>query len=154
VDYLGLASIDCSNPCSTAQQQKLVKHGESAGVVCCGGKAYACVWDIGSTTSDPTARGIITDCARAHEQNHIDNHIKACSSWWCARVSRPALKIGKDQAECEGYQSEFACLKSALSKCGDNEQCRLEIMGTMNAVDGAIKVYCRAAGITPREGHQ
>ena len=70
-DPTGLAPCSPS-PCSTFPggpcayaKSRGDDHGAGGGVICCDGKAYPCVWNIGPTP--PSLR----ECAFAHEQRHV-----------------------------------------------------------------------------------
>jgi RHS repeat-associated protein len=120
-DSLG---YDCSDPCGDAKKQHLdIENGKPSGggVICCGGKQYACVWNPNDGT---TAGNIISKCILAHENQHIkDGDVKCDNNSQCP--TRPKFAKGKDPdtAECDAALAELRCLASSTSGCGGDQSC-------------------------------
>ncbi len=81
------------------------------GVVCCEGKAYPCVWGVGSAPG-------LYNCAFRHEQRHVQDP-GGCPRTGYARQKR----VGSD-SECIPTLIEINCLIGTRSKnCGSNPDC-------------------------------
>jgi RHS repeat-associated protein len=124
-DAFGLA---CANVCGGAKSQGL-DNGDLAGVICCGGNKYSCVWGTGSATgaSNKKAVAISKACAAEHENDHHDDI--DCPKNDCDKLSRSPFKPGKDPAaeEKNAYKVECACYKKRLPDCGKDAACKQQV---------------------------
>ena len=129
IDGLGAVCID---PCRLAKEVRLNistdPNGDAGGVICCGGKKYACVWDTG-TAKNSKAKDIISRCISLHEWEHFDEteDCPLCSFW----PSRPPQKPG--EGECRALTVEYECLKRSYASggCGDDSNCKKEVLEEM-----------------------
>lgn len=140
-DNLGLVASPCANPCADAKRQGL-DNGNVGGVVCCGGKKYACVWISGGAThaTNKKAKSIIDKCSSVHEKHHFGDINCPCSSG----VTRPGFKPGKDPntQECAAYKAEVACLKQSLGDCMGNKQCKAQVQAEIDSDNRQMKKLC------------
>jgi RHS repeat-associated protein len=132
-DPLGLC--DCKDPCGDAQKGRLDKDKgvqSGAGVICCGGKKYACVWQVGDTSS--TGGNILQTCATEHEKCHFND--VDCSDPSCKGkpLCRPPFKDPSQakENECRCYDVEINCLKSG--NCGGDAQCEDRVQKRIGAL--------------------
>lgn len=141
VGLSGCSRAPCADPCGDAKKQGL--NGSSiAGVVCCGGKKYNCVWTSGgiSGASNNKAVEIVNKCANAHEDDHHDDID-------CPRgpgITRPPFKKGKNpkSEECSAYKVHLNCLKTSISACDGNPQCINQVLAEIKQVNARIKANC------------
>jgi hypothetical protein len=116
--------------------------GDIAGVVCCGGKKYSCVWISGGATGagNKEAKSIIDKCSGAHEDDHHDDI--DCPSG--PGVTRPPFKPGKSPKaeECSAFKAEVACLKSSISGCDGDPQCISQVLAEIDSNNQQIKKLC------------
>jgi hypothetical protein len=81
------------------------------GVICCEGKAYACVWHVGGVPG-------LYNCAFRHEERHVQDP-GGCPTTGYARQKRVA-----PDSECDPTLIEINCLVGTRSKnCGNNADC-------------------------------
>jgi RHS repeat-associated protein len=136
-DAFGLA---CANVCGGAKTAGL-DSGDLAGVICCGGNKYSCVWGTGSATgaSNNKAITITKACAAAHENDHHDDI--DCPKKDCDKLSRSPFKPGKDPAKEEknAYKAECACYKVRLADCGKDAACKAQVEKEQNYVCNLAK---------------
>jgi len=143
IDPLGL----CTSPCRWAKVMGL-DDGHIAGVVCCDGRKYTCIWVEGGAmeATNPVAMGIIDDCTKQHEKDHYDDIDcpKTCNSN-SGSVSRPGFRVGKDQnrEERHAFQVECNCLKNSAKRCHGNAQC-------INEINREAQYVCKKAKSYPQ----
>lgn len=131
----------CSNPCEDAKSQGK-DEGDVGGVVCCGGKAYSCVWKSGGANGagNSKAKGIVDKCSKKHEDSHQPD--VQCPSG--PGLSRGGVPKGTGaKLECEAYKIERDCLKSSISGCDGDPQCIKEVLREIKTVNTAIGLYCK-----------
>jgi RHS repeat-associated protein len=122
IDALGKICID---PCGLAKA--LGKGGtnwrEQGGVVCCGGKKYACVWN--TTPFVGKAKDIVWSCVYDHESSHF-NDIPDCPicDLWPTRLNFK-IPVDKSRAECAAWKGSIGCYQKALDTgaCGGDPLC-------------------------------
>ena len=136
LDFLGL---DCSDPCGDAKKGGLDK-GDGGGVICCGGKKYACVWAIGDDSS--TGGKIKKDCGKKHEEAHLDDVDCPTGKGCDDSPSRPPFKPGHD--ECKATDVEIECLKKA--DCGGDKACESAIAARIKRMEAYKKERCGGKG--------
>jgi RHS repeat-associated protein len=121
-DAEGLAGSPCADPCGSAKKKGLDK-GDVAGVICCGGKKYSCVWKSGGATgaTNKKAKAVIDKCSKVHEDTHHGD--VDCPSG--PGVTRPPFKPGLDPntQECKAFKAEVACLDNSIAACGGDPKC-------------------------------
>jgi len=138
---LGTAPCPYADPCAAAKRQGMDK-GNNGGVVCCGGVAYACVWNL---TGFPTSSGgqkakqIIAQCILAHENTHV--HQKGPCG--CGFYRRSTWTPHQD--ECEGYYAEMRCLRDSISQCGGDPACTTSVNAQLNDTAQRVISECAAA---------
>lgn len=138
-DALGL-SFGCSHdPCADPCNAKGInKGGAAGGVVCCGGKAYPCVWDpSGPTgTAKGKAKAIIYECIKQHENGHLPDTV-------CPRTGGPTPGgPATDPLECAAYKVSMACAKRTIGQCNGDPQCIAAVIAYMKDLRERIKEYC------------
>ena len=141
VDVLG--KICGPDPCSTARQmgQGPRDSQELGGVVCCGGKKYACVWNTGGFGGK--AKDIVWDCIYQHETSHFnDFECPLCDFW----TRRPPFKIpvDPDRAECSAWKSSIKCFQNALDRgaCGGEPLCAEQLKIAIDIAQDKVAQYC------------
>ncbi len=143
-DTLGLFGCrrdPCADPCGDAKRKGL-DGGDAGGIVCCNGKAYACVWDLGGPTGgkNKKARKIIEQCIKVHEKKHIPDTV--CPPAPDFSRGGPGKGVDTKASECEAYEAEMACLKAAIHECDGDPQCISQVMADLRDVRDQIKYYC------------
>ena len=143
----------CWNACELAKQQNLhlVNGNPSvAGVVCCNGLKYRCIWASGAipggTATDITAIKIIDHCARIHEGDHFDDiDCPPQNSSNQNVVTRPPFRdpspANINRQECEAYIAERDCIRAKIGECRTT-QCRTEVNADLAGVQRQINALC------------
>ena len=131
----------CEDPCGEAEARHLDR-GDVGGVVCCGGKKYACVWTHGGATgaSDQRAIGLIDHCTKVHEENHfpdVDCRPNCIATRAGARPHTP-------RPECRSYTAEYQCLREALSSgaCGGDPFSEDQVKTELQVVERRMRAKC------------
>lgn len=155
VDPLGLqpkteaeAAGACSNPCAQYKNDELERNEGAlfgGGVVCCGGKKYACTWSA-DEVANALARPVIQRCQAEHERDHFDdiddNECPPCD--WQPR--RPGFKYGNysrnRSEECSGHWRAFYCLVNSLGGCGGDPDCEAVVQEWIDAAMNGIRNNC------------
>lgn len=142
VGLQGCSRGPCTDPCGDAQKLR-IDHGDAGGTVCCGGKAYACVWDpSGPTgTAKGKARSIIAKCIGVHEQTHVPD--TACPAVGGPTRGAPRAGRNLEALECNAYRAEMSCLKSSVGQCDGDPQCIAEVFADMRDVRTQISANCK-----------
>jgi RHS repeat-associated protein len=137
----GLA-LDCRNACTEA---KLLgkDNGNAAGIICCGGKPYVCVWDPGGSTgaTQKTAREIIAKCSTVHEQDHVQHTSCLACGLYRPRVYRFWKVKGM---ECTAYKAELKCLRESISSCRGDRKCETDVNAEIGDVLNRIAENCQS----------
>lgn len=135
--------LECTDPCGAAKRQHMDK-GDAAGIICCEGKSYICIWSPGGVTDakTPKAQEIITECTTKHEQVHIENtRCSRCNPFY--RPRDPLIFYWQVKAEeCKAYKIEKACLESKLSLCDGDATCKAEVKTEISGVNVQISEKC------------
>jgi hypothetical protein len=146
LDPLGKSCLD---PCGLAKAMGLgsATWREQGGVICCGGKKYACVWS--TTPYVQKAKDIVWKCTFDHEWKHRDD-VPDCPP--CSFVpTRPDFKIpvSKYRAECQAWRVTVNCLQDALASgaCGDEPLCPILIRGAIKNAEAERDEHCRKGGL-------
>jgi RHS repeat-associated protein len=143
-DPVGLANSPkpSNNPCSCPCGAPGIDQGDAGGVVCCGGKAYACVWDpSGPTgTAKGKAKAIIAKCILKHEDTHLGSTV--CPPSGGPTRGYPPPGVSNKLGECAAYKAEMTCLKSSIGQCDGDPQCIGEVIADMKDVKGKINANC------------
>jgi hypothetical protein len=132
IDPLGQKCID---PCGQFKRPE----GLAGAVICCEGDKYICAWGPFPTIMNPKATAVITNCILDHENFHADD-VKECDK--CRKdIYRPDWKRKHIQpsSECKAWTAEYNCLVSSIENtavvnCGNDRDCRLDVMGWANNV--------------------
>jgi RHS repeat-associated protein len=152
VDRLGLSNLNappsstsiCLDPCGDAKRRGMDK-GANAGVICCEGKPYICIWKnppgatLGGRPGFETAKQIIINCVNAHEADHVRQEPCKCTGFYRSTTHHA------DQDECESYYVEMGCLRSGLKQCNGDPWCEQAIKDELAGVAAAIVKRCGAA---------
>jgi RHS repeat-associated protein len=151
--------FDCSQGvaaiCAEAKKNGL-SEGDIGGVICCGGKKYACFWGAeiqGFPITDPVTVGIIADCVTKHEQSHIND--VTCKGNGIERPSgvNPGLNLLAE--ECKAYYLEIMCYKNSIAKCdgsADPGGCKTFIEAFYrDAIRNLVKFCLAAPTPSPRK---
>jgi RHS repeat-associated protein len=131
-----------ADPCAEAKKRGW-DNGAEGGVICCGGKAYPCVFNLPVFMAGPGAakgKEIITKCILAHENSHAK---KGCTS--CAFYLQQFWKWRSPQEECDAYYTELRCLRAALSQCGGDHMCEETVKNEIETVAKAVIRECGKA---------
>ena len=151
LDALGLrgrpqAFVDrCADPCAGVPEEERAV----GGVVCCKGKTYICIWKTGGNTgaTNPTARSIIDECVRQHENDHLKYPFYCpgiCNFGWGWPTI--AKSRGNPFAEhCQIYSEEVNCLQGGTGRCGEDADCAGQLQQEINAVIRERDLNCAAA---------
>ena len=128
----------CSNPCSQAKKLGLDEK-DDGGVVCCGGKMYACSWKEYSDSTPDKAKQIMTDCTMVHETTHFPD-----SKCPCDGLTRADWrdKSQGNQSECKAHRATMSCLAQRRKECGSNPECVAAIDAQIAATYRQIQFYC------------
>ena len=135
IDILDFLGRDCSDPCGQAKAGGLDK-GAGGGVICCGGKKYACNW---FKSSGSKGDQILSKCIVEHEKQHFDDvDCGDCKD----SPSRPPFKPGRDPkaGECAAYKVEMNCLKN--SDCGGDPVCQARVEQREKQIQVQIDLNC------------
>jgi hypothetical protein len=120
---------------------------EQGGVICCGGKKYACVWN--TTPFVGKAKDIVWNCAYDHEYSHFNDipDCPICNFW----PTRPNFKIpvDKNRAECAAWKGTVNCYQKALDSgaCGDDPLCEAQIRIARDEAEKQKNSYCSKGGM-------
>jgi len=139
IDALGNSCID---PCGLARAMGLAGT-DPAGVICCGGEKYSCVWKPGGASGAPglEAQAIITDCARLHEDSHHSQVECPLACFWPTREPyKPPFD--ENASECSAYQKHIRCLQDGLRRCGSDRNCFLQLYREIQEVMKIKDEYC------------
>jgi RHS repeat-associated protein len=141
-DYLGLAACRYANPCGQAAREFL-NGTDAGGVICCGGKKYACDWASTRGVQNTKAKELIHRCTLLHERTHFKIVDCPCDSG----VSRPGPENQRvaDASECQAYGRETICLKQSMADCHGDRACEIEVQHEADFVAGQRDVYCARA---------
>ena len=152
VDNLGLDVLvpagNCGNPCETyalSQLQDWLGWSLGGGVVCCGGRKYACAWLFLDQFPVLNARAIeiIRSCRVAHETTHFDQTSSCCDNGF---MYRPDFLYGvpPKTAECVAHRAEVDCLANAVLECGEDTECTAVVVSEWSRqMDEMEDGYCR-----------
>jgi len=143
-DPEGLSAKPCNKSCC-----KTVTYTDKEGGTV-GGRTQCCNHVAVPCTNEDVCQGLPADvcklkidCARAHEQFHVDHHHTNCTNV----PDGPAPPGDKNRNECEAYRDEYDCLNP--SKCGKNTVCpgymRSDKIRGFN--EKQRDKYCKAAGM-------
>ncbi len=108
--------------------------------ICYNGVKYACAYPDKipqSSAKIPTARQIITLCVQAHEVAHFPE-TEACRTDCNGLAYRVDNKSGVK--EMNAYKAELRCLANYIGRCGDDENCKLEVRGWGNNLARLLQV--------------
>jgi len=139
--FWGCSRNPCADPCGDAKRKGL-DQGDVAGIVCCGGKAYTCVWISGGSfgANNKKAKKIIDKCSKLHEDTHLPDIVPCPSTGGLTRGGTPP---GKSKAsECTAYKAEAACLRASIADCSGDPQCIAQVTKEIESADRAIKEFC------------
>jgi hypothetical protein len=145
VDRLDALGETCVNPCAQFNKPE----GLAGAVICCEGDMYLCVWGPFPGITNPKAAGVITNCLLDHENSHAYD-VKPCDK--CRKgIYRPDYKRRhmNDSSECKAWTAEFNCLTSRLTDCGDDSDCRLQVMSWANEVYRTIRTMRKCPAPRP-----
>jgi RHS repeat-associated protein len=138
----GCAPGPCDDPCGQAKKAKLDK-GEIGGIVCCGGKAYSCVWTSGGFTgaSNEKAKVLIDACGQLHENTHLATTV--CPQGNNIQRGGPAPGTDTRPGECAAYKNQLDCLKKGvIIGCAGDQQCISQVLAEIRVVGGIVKNLC------------
>jgi RHS repeat-associated protein len=124
-DLYGLAECGSTDCCERARQAGL-DNGDGGGVVCCGGRKFACAWiDDNPWPDDRDARWILRVCTRKHEQEHFDE--TSCTG--AAGPERPDrhADMNATREECAAYAVGLKCLRGMEANCRDLVNCPAQV---------------------------
>jgi len=139
--FWGCSRNPCADPCGDAKRKKL-DQGDIGGIICCGGKAYTCVWISGGSygASSKNGKKIIDKCTKLHEDTHLPDIAPCPSDNTLRRWGTPPGK--SKESECTAYKAEAACLKSSIADCAGDPQCISEVGKEIESANRAIKEFC------------
>lgn len=145
-DYLGLVKCAFADPCAEAKKRNLdIAQGlpSGGGVICCGGKKYACSWDSNRVLHNPRAAQIKHRCTLTHERHHFAVVKCPCDDPGVSRPGAPSPIVHR--SECEAYGREVICLKQALADCHGDRACELEVQDAADFAAGQRDRECALA---------
>ena len=146
-DYLGLDILvpagDCSNACERYRRAQIEDNDgwrRDGGVICCGGKKYACAWGA-DLVKNERARSIIRRCLLKHEETHFEQTKPCCNNGY---MYGPEFLDGMPKiGECVAHHAEAACLSAAVTECGGDVECTESVREEWEYQWEMIDVYCR-----------
>lgn len=135
---------DCSDPCGDAKRLGLdaLTGPSAAGVICCDGKKYVCVWK-------DFPYKCLTQCAKLHEQTHLAD-VDCPEKGLC----RPPFRRPEDTSkeECEGFIAQIKCLIESSDSCCDSlqgdarQQCQTYYTAYLEAIRKLCLDSCKSLG--------
>jgi RHS repeat-associated protein len=145
-DLMGLFGCrpsPCADPCGEAKRLNR-DMGDIGGVVCCGGKAFVCLWKSGGSTGagKGLASEITDECARVHENAHVPDVDCSKSKDFDRGGPKPGVK--NTISECKAFKAQSACLKNSIKRCDGNPQCIADVLMELKYVKLNIDQLCGA----------
>jgi RHS repeat-associated protein len=135
-----------SDPCGEAKRRgwdKVNGLPSTAGVVCCGFKAFVCVWNMplfpGGRPGFDLGKKIVLSCIETHESEHIRQNPACGCGFYRPKTGNP------DRDECEAYYAEMRCLKRRIKECGEDVNCQIVVNNELRGVAENVVKHCAAA---------
>ena len=114
-----------------AQNTPIKDYGFTA---CCDGKWCACnTKDTWTHITNSKSKDIIASCVDKHEKTHFPDHPDPCE---CGKIARRGQqdRYWEDWNECEGYSTEYSCLRRNKSLCNGDLECEYDVEQRMGSV--------------------
>jgi RHS repeat-associated protein len=121
--------------CEAARKNSNVSANTVAGITCCGGLKYVCVWNL-PHYSNTKALNLLEYCTHVHETQHLGDTV--CPKCKDNVRGEWGPRANHDKGECNAHTKEFECEVKAVAECGGDPECEREVKDYAKATWGTI----------------